>query len=299
MPASPPFSVLLALPNETLTTVIEYLGPQSLARLVRVCRRLQGVGERLLYGEISISESVDGDPDAIVTPHQTDGCCTAVRRRPHLALSVKKISIRWIRDRARSHHHLRLAPGVIYGLRTLLQMSVLTESLELHLAGYGGGYAELFDGCGFQLRYLALSGPVNAPVEWFIRNHPGIVHLHLGDHHVPLCLAPDDLPLLETFRGDPQTAASILPGRPVRGLALSGHEPSEQSLIAFAFTKRPIRRLDLSGLSITPNQLLTISKHLTALETLRMRLALRHTLHFTFSGMVRPCSMPRPSVARN
>ena len=54
--------------------------------------------------------------------------------------------------------------------------------------------------------------------------------------------------------------------------------------------RKPVKKLDLSALSVTPMQLLTISKHLTALETLRMRLALRHTLHFTFSGMVNTSS---------
>jgi hypothetical protein len=139
---------------------------------------------------------------------------------------------------------------------------------------------------------MALSGPVNAPVEWFLRTQPNIIHLHLGDHHLPVHLAPHDLPSLETFRGDAKTAACILPGRPVLGLALNGHEPTEESLIAFAYTSQPIRRLDLGSLSVTPMQLLTVSKHLTALETLRMRLALRHTLHFTFSGMVSNSTAP-------
>jgi len=278
--------VLLDLPNETLSTILEHLNPDALAAIVLVCSRLQGVAERLLYTNIAITERVDSDPETIVIPRQTEGCCSAVRRRPHLSSSIKKVSIRWIRDRARNRQEFRLAPGVLQSLRYLLYSAPFIESLELHLAGFQGGYEELLGGCMFSLRYLALSGPVNAPLEWFLCTQPGIVQLHLGDQHLPLQLSSEDLPLLEIFRGDARTAASILPGRPVHGLGLNGYEPSQESLISFAYTKCPIRILDMSGLSITPNQLLTVSKYLTALETLRMRLALRHTLHFTFSGMM-------------
>ncbi|KAI5124261.1 hypothetical protein M0805_005110 [Coniferiporia weirii] len=288
MASSPRPLALLSLPNETLSTVLAHLPPGSLVSLVRVSRRLQSISERLLYSDISISDSVDGDPDTIVTPYQTQGCCTAVRRRPHLASSIRRILIRWSRDRARQHHECRFAPGVLRGLHDLLLAAAQIDVLELHLAGLPAGYdyAELLGGTAFHLRRLALSGPVDGPVEWFLRVQPGVVHLQLGDHRRPLVLAPHDLPLLESFRGDARCAASVLPGRPVSGLALSGYEPSEELLVAFAYSKLPIRRLDLSGLSVTPTQLLTISKHLTALETLRMRLALRHTLHFTFSGMM-------------
>lgn len=277
---------LLDLPNETLFTIFGYLSNDSLVALVRVCRRLHSIGERLLYANIVISESVDGDPESIVVPYKTEGCCSAVRYRPHLAASIKKLVIRWNRDRARKHYNFRLAPGILQSLHHLLHVASGIEVLELHLAGFHGSFFDLLAGVSFRLRSLGLSGPLNDPIEWFLATQPGIVHLHLGDHHNPLNLAPRDLPILDTFRGDTQCASSILPGRPVRGLALSGHEPSERLLIAFGYTRCPIRYLDLSALSITATQLLTISKHLTALEILRMRLALRHTLHFTFSGMV-------------
>lgn len=277
---------LLSLPNETLITILHYLSPPSLVALIRSCKRLQGVCERLLYSDIDIEESVDGDPQAIVTPFKTDGCCTAVRRRPYLATAIKRISIRWTRDRARSRHQVLLAPGIASSLRCLLHMASYIDTLELHLAGFRGSYREILEGCAFRLRVLALSGPENVEVEWFLQLQSGVAHLHLADQHRPLRLRNFDLPFLESFRGDARAAATIVPGRPIRALALSGHEPTEQSLIACGHSKHPIRRLDLGNLSITPTQLLIISKHLTAPETLRIRLALRHTLHFTFSGMV-------------
>lgn len=305
--ADPPLD-LLALPNETLNTIFVYLSPSSLVALIRCCRRLQSVCERLLYSNIDIEENVDDDfrdPNALVTPVKTDGCCTAVRRRPHLATGVKRISIRWTRSRRNGHrngqpeHPLRLAPGTMSALKCLLHMAASTTTLILYLAGFRGSYREVLDQCTFRLRSLSLGGRVAAPgvhsfevgassdIEWFLQHQPNIMHLHLPDTHRELRLRSGvDLPFLASFRGDARAAASLLPGRPVRALALSGSEPSEAALIACGLARNPIRSLDLAGLAVTPTQLLTISKHLTAPETLRIRLALRHTLHFTFSGMV-------------
>lgn len=283
---APDVQALATLPNETLTTIFEHLGRESIVAVIRVCRRFQGIGERLLYSDIVITESLQRDPDGFMSPQHTERCCTAVLLRPYLVSNTKRISIRWQRDRTRDSDDFELAPSVVPGLRYLLRSAYALESLELHLTSFNGSWNDLLDGCTFQVRCMALSGPVNAPIDWFLAMQPGIIHLHLGDHHIPLHLASHDVPVLETYRGDARAAASILPGRPVHGLALSGQELSEECLIAFAYTRLPLRRLDLGNLSVTPRQLLTISKHLTALESLRMRLALRHTLHFTFSGMV-------------
>ncbi|KAL5536896.1 hypothetical protein ACEPAF_719 [Sanghuangporus sanghuang] len=276
------------LPNETLSAVCAHLNPSSLCALVCASHRLQSVGERLLYSDIVITDSVDSDPDTIVTPRRLLNCYTAIVRRPYLAQCIRRFVVRWTRDRARKHHECLLAPDVLPALKFLLQSASQTEVLELHLAGLPPGfdYNALLLGACFRLRRLALSGSSDAPVESFLCTQPSIVYLHLPDHRNPLALRPQDIPFLETFRGDLHCAGSIIPGRPVSTLILSGHEPSDLLLAPLGHSTRPIRRLDLSALSVTPTQLLTISKHLTALETLRMRLALRHTLHFTFSGMM-------------
>ncbi len=210
------------------------------------------VCERLLYSNIDIEESVDGDvrdPNALVTPVKTDGCCTAVRRRPHLATAVKRISIRWTHSRRHGHgghgqleHPLRLAPGTTSALRCLLHMAASTSSLILYLAGFRGSYREVLDGCTFRLRSLLLGGRLTATgahtydsgagsdIEWFLQHQSLIVHLHLPDTYRELRLRSGvDLPFLASFRGDARAAASLLPGRPVRALALSGTEPSGSS----------------------------------------------------------------------
>ena len=83
-------------------------------------------------------------------------------------------------------------------------------------------------------------------------------------------------------------AASLIPGRPVQTLGLVGQEPfvSERDLARLARGSAPVRALDLSAMSVTPTLLRDVSRHLPSVQILRVRLALRHTLHFALSGIV-------------
>jgi hypothetical protein len=141
------------------------------------------------------------------------------------------------------------------------------------------------------LRTLALHGigePSSHELERILRQHPSLLHLRLSDYHRPLSLAPADVPHLRSFRGYPATAASILPGRPVQALGLVGcGSASEEVLASIASGSTPVRSLDLSGMSVTPTLLRSVSRHLSHVEWLKVRLALRHTLHFALSGIVR------------
>ncbi|PAV19575.1 hypothetical protein PNOK_0450900 [Pyrrhoderma noxium] len=166
--------------------------------------------------------------------------------------------------------------------------------------------------------------PVSPPIslESILRSLPTLTHLHLPAHYPPLVgLTPSDLPVLQSFRGSIRCAASVIPGRPVSDLSLclssdletisglstglgyyggfglphvsypelTGGSPSiEQDPLSFLLLgSSPVRKLDLSAMSVTPTQLLFLSKYFGRdLEVLRMKLALRHTLHFTFSGMM-------------
>jgi len=95
------------------------------------------------------------------------------------------------------------------------------------------------------------------------------------------------LPLLTSFRGSADAAASILPGRPVQYLSLIGEDSdvNRDNLPRMTYTTRPLRFLDLSAMSIRPMLLRNVSTYLPTIESLRLRLALRHTLHYSFSGI--------------
>jgi hypothetical protein len=145
--------------------------------------------------------------------------------------------------------------------------------------------------CLPSLRTLALRGigiPPPHELERILHNHPKLLHLRLSDYHRALHLSPTDVPHLRSFRGHPATAASILPGRPVQALSLVGCEwATEEDLARIAAGSIPVRALDLSGMSVTPTLLRSVSRHLSHVEWLKVRLAPRHTLHYALSGIVR------------
>ena len=146
--------------------------------------------------------------------------------------------------------------------------------------------------CLPSLRTLSLRGigtPPSHELEHILHNHPKLLHLRLSDYHRALHLPPTAITHLRTFRGYPATAASILPGRPVQALALVGCEllPTEEDLARIARGSVPLRALDLSGMSVTPTLLRSLSRHLSHVECLKVRLALRHTLHYALSVIVR------------
>ena len=148
------------------------------------------------------------------------------------------------------------------------------------------------------LRTLALHGlgsPPATELERVLHRHPALQHLRLGDYHRALRLAPTDVPHLRSFRGCPATAASVLPGRPVQALGLVGGcgcecelamTTAEEVLARIAAGSVPVRVLDLSGLCVTPALLRSVSRHLSHVEWLKVRLALRHTLHYALSGSI-------------
>jgi hypothetical protein len=157
--------------------------------------------------------------------------------------------------------------------------------------------------CLPSLRTLALNGLGSPPpieLERVLRRHPALLHLRLSDYHRALRLAPADVPHLRSFRGCPATAASILPGRPVQALGLVGvggcELATEEDLARIAAGSVPVRALDLSGMCVTPALLRSVSRHLSHVEWLKVRLALRHTLHYALSGsIVRHGALPPPS----
>jgi hypothetical protein len=62
---------------------------------------------------------------------------------------------------------------------------------------------------------------------------------------------------------------------------------TEEDLARIAAGSIPVRELDLSGMSVTPTLLRSVSRHLSHVEWLKVRLALRHTLHHALYGIVR------------
>ncbi|PIL25297.1 hypothetical protein GSI_13186 [Ganoderma sinense ZZ0214-1] len=293
--------MVMQLPNETLHAIFENLSPSSLTVVARASYRFHLVAERVLYTSIVIQESLPRDAP---TPRHTHNCASTLLSRPHLAEVVRKFSIRWQTDMGPRDAYLPAVASALHALNAALRTLMTLEQLDLALglAGTPLDAHAVLNGCAFPaLRVFALSGvgrgalspklyqgsTTSASLSWFLAHSPTISTLHLLDSYEPLTLPPAALPHLQVFRGSAIAAAGVLPGRPVRLLGLVGHEfITERDLERIARSRSPIRRLDLSLMSVTPLLLRDISRHLgAAVEVLKVKLALRHTLHFALSGI--------------
>jgi hypothetical protein len=297
------------LPNEILHAIFDRLSQHALTRIVLVSHRWRANAERLLYSSIVINEvlprsstpELKGAHVMPSVPAITLRCCETLSSYPHLAECVRRFHVRWQTDAVESPALLLLIAQNI--AKSLVPTFRHLDSLELSfdLADYvvpdllaTPSIPTAPTSTSFlppsrlpDLRSLALHG-IGEPPEPILRNHPALLHLKLGDYPRPLRLLPTDVPSLRSFRGHPATAASVLPGRPIETLGLVGLDPAtEYDLARIAAGSRPVRSLDLSGTSVTPTVLRSVSRHLSHVEWLKVRLALRHTLHYALSGIVR------------
>lgn len=307
----------MAFPNEVLTIVFDELLNHDLGTLSQVSRRFNAVAERLLYSSILIMELCH---QASPVPQKTLRYCESLLLRPHLIDATKKLRIRWHSD-SRSPPPPHFTIPVVLQLATTLRVLRHLELLELYLgpANFASPLPPLLASSGSQSQPIVANALVHAielaiqgssfprlrycslGAEWakgvqgytsvlstFLASCiPSLRHLKLTDLYSPLDLPPHALPRLKSFRGAPGVAASLLPGRPVQYLSLSGQESDvNRNLVRMTFTATPLKYLDLSCVSLRTAVFREISKCLPAIEVLRLKLALMHTLHYAEPGIV-------------
>lgn len=306
-------SAEVALPNETLAAIFEELPATTLLQLARVSQRFNAVAERIIYSSISITDTLS--PRSPL-PTWTLRFCESIRRRAHLLEIAKKLHIRWqVTDQSLSSFPLLPTySNIRHALRTL----TFLESLEIFLgpANFPSIHTEpihaierIIYGCQFPyLRSCSLGAdwtkgaqPYTGVLAIFLSCLPSLRHLKLTDHHASLNIPPFALPHLSSFRGSADTAAGLLPGRPVQYLSLLGQDSdvNRDNLPPLSHTSIPLRFLDLSAMSVRPILLRNISTYLPTVEILKVRLALRHTLHYALSGIVSIFSKLRVSFPLN
>lgn len=259
---------LYLLPNETLEAVLLHLRSDVLATATQVSHRWRAVAERVLYSNISITEVVSiGSP----TPIRTVRACQSVQSRRELQPNVKSFHVRW-QSRPGDGPPVQVLEGAFqtHVAPCLLRLHNI-ESLELSLGGLSRQFVE-------------------SP-NWRLfldRTFPFVQQLSLtGIGNASVALHSDALPALHRFRGGPGTAAAITPHRPVESLVLVGNDSIPWSdLERLGAASSSLKELDLTHMSVTPLLLRNISKYLSTVEILRLKLALRHTLHFAYSGVV-------------
>ncbi|EPT01219.1 hypothetical protein FOMPIDRAFT_45074 [Fomitopsis schrenkii] len=289
----------MELPTETLYAIFEHLQPHPshLAQVARVCHRFRGVAEHILYAHILIQECL---PRSSPFPHRTQRCCETLLARGDLHHAVRRFTVRWQTDTSVREQYQPFVQPVLFSLNHVLCVLAQLEALDfaLDLVGVPVSVRTLLDGvCLPGLRLFALygMGPGSIPVkhcpdalalQQFLASAPLLEHLMLGDLYSALELAAADLPLLTAFKGTATTAASIIPGRAVHHLALVGQDQIPSPTLAeLARGRTPVRTLDLSAVSVTPNTLKDVSHYLRGVEHLKVRFALRHTLHHSFTGI--------------
>lgn len=309
---TPPNDVDISLPNETLTAILHDLPPPTLANVARVSLRFNAVAERILYSSIFIRDVL---ADTVPMPWRTMLCCESILQRSHRIESTKRLQIRWQTDPESPPSHYHLNPGCTKLAETLRTLTFL-ESLDLFLGpahsvathpGALHAVERVIHGCQFpHMRYCSLGAewtkgvqPYTGILDTFLASLPSLLHLKLSDHYSSVNLPPHALPLLSSFRGSTETAACLLPGRPVHSLSLIGQDSdvNKENLTLLTHTSIPMRYIDLSAMSIRPMLLRNIATYLPTVEVLRIRLALRHTLHYALSGIV-STSFLRPTVAK-
>ena len=292
------------LPNELLSTVLQHLPPLTLAILARVSSEIQGAAERLLYSSVCLTDTLSESSPA---PHKVLRWCESMQQRLHLVQSVKKLHIRW-----QAHPGRPPSPylhAVCSQMADVLRLLIYLESLELYLgpANFASPDTQpddehihaverviydcrlpLLHHCSLGADWTKGAQPYTHILTSFLVSLPALRHLRLADHHAGLGLPAEALPHLASFRGSANTAAALLPGRPVQALSLIGQDSdvNSENLPCMTHTTLPLRFLDLSAMSVRPVLLRHISTHLSSVEALRVRLALRHTLHYAFSGIV-------------
>jgi len=291
----------LSLPNETLAAIFDGLDPIALADISRVSRRFNAVAERILYSFICITDLLS--PSQPI-PAKTLQCCQSILLRPHLIETIKRLQIRWTLQGDFRVLSAQALTEACAEAGIALQTLAFLEGLDIFLGPANLAITPLQPihaierivyGCHFPyLRYCSLGAewtkgvqPYTNILSEFLTLLPSLRQLKLSDHHAALFLSRDALPSLSYFRGSPDTAAILLPGRPVQHLALIGQDSdvNRENLPKMALTSVPLRSLDLSAMQVRPTLLRNISRYLAALESLKVRLALRHTLHYALSGI--------------
>ncbi|KAG1864829.1 hypothetical protein F4604DRAFT_1882020 [Suillus subluteus] len=255
----------LFLPNETLTAICRGLSPSVLTAVARVSRQWRGVAEWLLYSNIFITETLSASSPF---PYSTLRCSQTIRLQSHLASGLHKLHIRWKSENGAYYEpHFTI---ILSNLSQAIGLATNLESLDLHLGlpslpEHPTSISFTFpstDTCYHSLRRVSLSG-----IGPFTHNRlTDFLHVLPAAQHLP---------------------AAILPGRPVQSLVLIGQDYiPDLDLSQMTLTSVPLRHLDLSSMLVTPTLLRNLSRNLNTVESLKVKLALRHTLHFAGIGLL-------------
>ncbi|KAF9077931.1 hypothetical protein BDP27DRAFT_1310446 [Rhodocollybia butyracea] len=265
-------------PTEVLYEIFSNLPISILVVVACASQKFNAVAEHILYSSIYIKDTLS---QSSPSPWRTKVCCESILKRVHLVGNIRGFHVRWMAEVQTPHRYSSHPPSL--------------ESLELRLGPanpantakdtstphvveriISGCHFPQLVTCSFGADWSKGSPAYSDTLNKFLRSLPLLRHLKLPDHHTPL-----NIPL--------RAPCSVLLLWPIQYLAMAGDDYDMNQAIVLArlaSTTLPLRSLDLSAMSVRPILLRNIATHLPTIETLKLRLALRHTLHYALSGIV-------------
>lgn len=206
------------LPNEILTLIMKLISVHDLVHAVRVCQRLHSVGMRVLYGHISLVDTVTldvmGNPNSLIS---TGRCCATVVRQPVLASIVFRLRI----ELKPSNDNLKLPNSIIAPIGTMLRQ--LRNLVQLELRVHGTSLTDILTGCPFFLKTFSCDTCDPRPLHEFLTHQPELTELHLVGPTQPVgSFFLNHLygRNLRKVSGTLDVMASVVPGRPVEEIKI-------------------------------------------------------------------------------
>ncbi|KAF8713688.1 hypothetical protein RHS03_00474, partial [Rhizoctonia solani] len=278
------------LPNEILTIIMKLVSVNDLTNVVRVCQRLHSVGMRVLYGNISLTDTVTldimGNPDALVTTSQ---CCATVVRRPLLANIVFRLNIEL---KASSNRVDWKLPGsVIAPIGTMLRQLPNLAHLELRVLGTS--LSEILSGCPFSLKTFSCDTCDPRPLHNFLINQPELTELHLVGPTQPVgsfFLNHRYGQKIRKVSGTLDVVASVAPGRPVEEIrivdAFLNTEMIRTRISLLTASKSTIKTFRIVTVICQINMIEVIAEHLPNIEVLGLHVLAPSDRHIPYVNLL-------------
>ncbi|KAJ7047587.1 hypothetical protein C8F04DRAFT_13783 [Mycena alexandri] len=246
------------LPVEILESVFRFLSQPALAVVARSGPAVYPVALRVLYRDLSVSNSPHDAPPSVVR---------TLAKRPDIARHVRCFALAL--DQSESLFHSFLATA-LSAMPALVSLDIFTDAASWVLP----------DTLVYtQLQHFACSFPFDSRVAAFLNNAPALESVQVESTSLESPLVAASLPRLAEFTGCSSAAAVVVPGRPVESIHINSGELTEDLVPALAKSTAMV-----TVLSIT-----TSSSPMPLLQTLG-----QHLPHIMYLRITSTCNLPAP-----
>ncbi|CAE6521330.1 unnamed protein product [Rhizoctonia solani] len=262
----------------------------DLTNVVQVCQRLHSVGMRVLYGSISLVDTVildaRGNPDTLTTTSQ---CCATVVRRPLLANIVFQLRIEL--KASSDQIDWKLPRSVIAPIGTILRQ--LPNLAQLELCVLGTSLAEILSGCPFSLNSFSCDTCDPRPLHDFLVSQPELSELHLIGPTQPVgsfFLNHRYGQKLRKASGTLDVVASIVPGRPIEEIrivdAFLNTEMIRTRINRLTTSRSTIKIFRIVTVICQASMIEVIAEHLPKIEVLGLHVLAPSDRHIPYVNLL-------------